>query len=47
MSEIFFTADQHFGHQNILVFCKRPFASMDEMREELIARNNANGGLLS
>ena len=41
MSNVFFTADQHFGHNNILKFCKRPFADMTEMREALIERHNA------
>lgn len=41
MSDVFFTADEHFGHQNIMVFSKRPFTSLEEMREELIARHNA------
>ena len=37
----FFTADQHFGHFNIMRLSKRPFASLDEMNETLIARWNA------
>ena len=36
----FFTADQHYGHANIIRFCKRPFASVDEMDRELIRRHN-------
>ena len=39
-SKIFFTSDQHFGHANILKFCNRPFASIEEMNEELIRRWN-------
>ena len=38
---IFFTADQHFGHFNIMRLSKRPFASLDEMNEAMIARWNA------
>ncbi|WP_279482217.1 DUF433 domain-containing protein [Aureimonas sp. SK2] len=41
MPEIFFTADHHFGHLNIIDHCKRPFSSVDEMTEELVARWNA------
>jgi len=36
----FFTADQHYGHANIIRFCDRPFATVDEMDEELIRRHN-------
>lgn len=39
--ELFFTSDQHFGHSNVISFCDRPFANVDEMDEELIARHNA------
>jgi len=36
----FFTADQHYGHQNIIRFCNRPFGSVDEMDRELMRRHN-------
>lgn len=32
----FFTADHHFGHENIIKFCKRPFSSVEEMDNILI-----------
>lgn len=37
----FFTADTHFGHDNIIKYCKRPFASSFEMDETLVSNWNA------
>ena len=43
-SRIFFTSDTHYGHENIIHFCKRPFASVKEMDAYLIDRwNNVVG----
>lgn len=36
----FFTADEHYGLANIIRFCDRPFATVEEMDEELIRRHN-------
>lgn len=41
MSKTFFTADTHFGHARIIELCNRPFTSVEEMDEALIARWNA------
>lgn len=35
-----FTADEHYGHRNILRFCSRPFSSVEEMDDEIIRRHN-------
>ena len=37
----YFTSDQHFGHLNIIRLSHRPFATVDEMDDELLARWNA------
>lgn len=44
MSKIFFTSDLHFGHENVLRFDNRPFATVEEMDSELIRRWNAKVG---
>lgn len=36
MSEIYFASDFHFGHANILKFCPRPHASVEEMNEAVL-----------
>lgn len=34
--KIWFTADHHFGHENIIKYCKRPFANAAEMDAAMI-----------
>src|SRR3990167_3629454 len=42
MNNIWFTSDHHFGHTNIIKFCDRPFASVDEMDQVLVDTWNKN-----
>lgn len=35
-----FYSDPHFGHANVIGYCKRPFSSPDEMRAAMVARYN-------
>ena len=30
---VYFTGDNHFGHENVIRFCDRPFSSVEEMDE--------------
>ena len=38
---IYFTADPHFCHSNIINMCERPFANLEEMHSALIENWNA------
>lgn len=40
MAKTWFTSDMHFGHENIIKYCNRPFKSLDDMNTKLI--NNWN-----
>ena len=37
---IFFTADLHFGHKNIIRYCDRPFKDVAQMNSTLIKNYN-------
>lgn len=38
---IWFTADLHLGHANIIKYCRRPFSTVDEMNEAIVSNWNA------
>lgn len=40
-NKIWFTSDTHFFHNRLVEYSQRPFASVEEMNEELIARWNS------
>jgi calcineurin-like phosphoesterase family protein len=42
MPNIWFTADFHFGHNNIIRYCNRPFPSVEEMDQTILDRLNAS-----
>lgn len=44
MTTIFFTADTHFGHVNIIRYCNRPWDNVDDMNEGLIRLWNETVG---
>ena len=41
MGKVFFIADLHFGHRDVIAFDGRPFKDVDEMEAEMIRRWNA------
>lgn len=41
MTDIFFTADNHFEHDSIRTPCQRPFASLEEMNQSMTEIWNA------
>jgi len=37
---VFFTSDEHYGHRNVIRFCRRPYEDVDEMDEDFISKFN-------
>ena len=45
MDDIWFTADTHFGHENIIRYCGRPFCDAAEMDRVMVERWNGVVGV--
>jgi len=41
MGKLFFTADEHYGHANIIKYCDRPYETVYEMNEDIVQRHNS------
>lgn len=41
MPDTFFISDTHFGHENIIRYCNRPFSSAAEMNDVMVEKWNA------
>lgn len=40
-TKVFFTADTHFGHANVIKYCDRPYVNTDGMNADLITNWNS------
>lgn len=40
MSKVWFTADHHWGHSNIIEYCNRPFRDLPHMESTIMRRHN-------
>ena len=38
---IWFTSDEHYWHNNVIKYCSRPYASAEDMNEDMVAKHNA------
>lgn len=37
----YWTSDLHFGHNNVIAYCKRPYKNLDEMHKSLVMKWNS------
>ena len=44
MQKVFFTADSHWGHANIMRYCDRDFPSVHDMNKEMTRAWNSTVG---
>lgn len=42
---VWFTADTHIGHRNIIKYCQRPFSDVEDMNKTLISNWNKVVGI--
>src|SRR5690348_4832141 len=40
MNDVFFTSDEHYGHERMLHFLNRPFVSIEEQIKQMIVKHN-------
>lgn len=38
---IYFSSDQHYWHNNVIRYCARPYATVDEMNEDMVLKWNS------
>lgn len=41
MNNCWLTSDEHYGHNNVIKFCNRPYKDIEEMKERLIENHNS------
>ena len=44
LTDVWFTADTHFGHTNIIKYCNRPFKTPEDMNNVMLTNINITVG---